>query len=701
MMKFFRKHMRKLLAAAMCLLLISWLGGSALQSMMQPDRGGATWATYVGGEITYNEQRVARQQTEVLRQLRLTWQRPLAQYQGVELDLPSWLLLGKEAHRMGIHSSRPVVEAMLRQHQESFRRQGIGVPGVAQVASRMSVKQEVVYAAAAAFADILRYGTRMGNATGVNAAEIRRYAENALSRVRVKVAVLRAEMFQDPEATFPELELREQFEKYQNQKRSGTGLNFGYVLPRRVKVQYVKIDSGKIEEVLSAGDAEMLTKATAGASPGEQATWEQAEARLTHREGEDLDRANKYWRKHKQYPAFALPPKEKTGDEATSQPADENAESTSQPATAPAEEEQESAFFTSWRNEPELWAVALREIRRADAAEGAHGLADWLLEHMAEPWDHAEVASNGFKIPVEAAQHADHFAQQLASAPANLAFPDAVTITTTDWISSENVFEVPGIGGAALPNPTGPPIRFADLALHVEGLMEIPTGEDAAGVDRSSFMTLHQTCRYAMTDSEGNIYVFRPVEIDGERPARTLDEVRDQVVDDLRFARGYQQALAAAEALRQAALQGDGLQAAWNVDEALRNSVDSHNETADPQTRQAGFHETVQVNRRRTDGTLVDRVGPIGVVDEAFLDACFSMRDATAPDARLLTIAIPGSGTAVVAEWVGDSPLNEQQFAALQQHVARQIERQRVVDYMPSWLAPKQIKARNGFKFER
>ena len=37
MMKFFRKHMKELLAFFMCLLLVAWLGGTALTSILRTD----------------------------------------------------------------------------------------------------------------------------------------------------------------------------------------------------------------------------------------------------------------------------------------------------------------------------------------------------------------------------------------------------------------------------------------------------------------------------------------------------------------------------------------------------------------------------------------------------------------------------------------------------------------------------------------
>jgi len=307
-----------------------------------------------------------------------------------------------------------------------------------------------------------------------------------------------------------------------------------------------------------------------------------------------------------------------------------------------------------------------------------------------------------YKIPVEVVKQMNHFEQKLAAAPANLSGTEAVTIETTAWISPENVFDVPGIGTSALANPAGAPIRFSDVIFHVEGLIEIPTGDDAVGVDRGSFMALYQTCRYALTDEDGNIYVVRPVEVDAERPARGLDEVRDQVVGDLHLARAYEKAEAAAKAFREKALAGEGgLQAAWESDESLKESVERYNKAEDDPTRQSGFHDGVSVSRRGMDGTPVKSVRLIGAVEESFLDACFAMREVAAPEDRLRAIAMPESATVLLVEWRDNFPLNQQLFNALQRQVIQQLEQQRIVNYVSLWLTPKQIKARNQFNFAR
>lgn len=676
MMKFFRKHMKKILAVSMCLLLISWLGGSALETLMRPDLRAGVIATSVAGDITGKELNRVRLHTRCLERLALDWRRPLGQLQRFDLDELSWLLLQKEARRMGIHSSKPYVDTVLRQHREDLGRRGLRAPTAERVAFQLNVKPAVVYDAAKAFADVRRYGEKMAQAGTVSMAEVRRRAADVFNQVEVKAVVWRAEMFENPAEVFPETEMREQFDKYKNQKRSGTGLNFGYVLPPRVKVQYAKIDPQRIEETLSIDQQKL--------------EWE----------------ANRYWRGHKQDPAFRRPPEEGAEDDAGTQPADGDGAPTTQPDSAPATQpssapaegaEEEFSFFTKWVEAKE---VAIREVRRKHAVQRAEAIANWLREQTSEPWYHAEVNTNGYKTPVEMVQQMGHYAQILAGAPAGLPGVEGVTISTTDWISPENVRDVPSIGSALLANPSGPPITFTQVVFNVEGLATIPTGDDAAGVDLQTYLALYQTCPYAMSDVDGNIYVFRPVELDGERPARELDEVRDRVVADLRFARAYEEAQAAAKGFQDKALEG-GLQAAWEADTSLQEKIKLYNETVDEWAREAGLRDAVSLGRRLVNGEPVENVREIGEVNEAFIEACFEMQNAGAAESRLRVLAIPESGTVVVAEWIKESPLDEQKLKLYQPTVARMLGQQRMVDYMWSWLDPKQIKARNQFQFKR
>ncbi|MCP4590009.1 MAG: hypothetical protein GY842_04645 [bacterium] len=656
MMKFFRKHMKKLLAIFASLILISWLGGSALQTLMQPDPGKGVWAVYTGGEISRGERSRAMRYTEWLDLLGLNWRFPLGGAATSELDLPSWYLLLQEARRMGVNSDPAVVEATLNQNRQAYRQRGMQAPSLEAVAARARVKSEVVYEAARAFTDVMRYAMRMSPPVRLNQAEIRRFAEDALAQVELKAVVYRAEMFEDPELTFPEGEIAELFDKHKSQQRSGAGLSFGYVLPPRVKVQYAVIDP----EQIAAGLVFDQTK---------------------------LEKdANRYWRGHKQDEEFRRPPStDDDGEaEAATQPADEAGEP----------EEAESPFYTKWAEAKET-AVELTRARRG--VERAESLAEWFMEQTAEPWYHAEVASNGYKLPMEAVKQLDHYAQIMAGASASLLGKDQVTIATSDWISPDSVLDVPGLGTAALENPGGRPISFSRVVFKVEGLTPIPTGEDAVGVDVSSFMALYQSCRYPLTDADGKIYIFRPVEIDAERPPHDLSEVRDQVIADLRLSRGYQEAERAAQAFLEKS-QAEGLQVAWEADEELKAQFDTYRETGEYRARTSGFNPTVALTRWQLTGDPVTRVPGIGEVSATFIERCFAMR-ADSSD-RLFVAAVPESGSVVVAEWVEYVALSEGKFKQFESIVTSRMHSQRSIDYLGTWLDPRQIKARNQFEFK-
>jgi hypothetical protein len=652
MMKFFRKHNKKLLAIFMCLLLVCWLGGDALTAIMKPAPGKDVIATYAAGNITRDQFNRVSEQTRLLQSLGLNWQRPLGGMQAVELDVPSWYLLVREARAMGVQSSRPIAEATLDQFQEGMRKQGRNMPTVAFLASRLRERPEAIYEAVEAFTDVVRYASRSYQAVGVNAAEVRAAAADEMNQVQLKAVALAAEMFVQPEETFSDAELREQFDKFRNAQR-GAGMNFGYVLPPRVKVQYAKIDAQKLEETLAI-DPQKIEK-----------------------------EANRFWRGNKQAEAFRRPADEK---DAASQP-------TSEPASAPASQ---PTFYTTWA---EAQPAAIRELRRQYAAERAQNLASWFVAQTAEPWFHVETNSNGYKDAPDTAKALTHYADILGRVPVSLPGAAAVTVEATDWIAQEDAQKVPGLGMAALRDPTGQPVSFASVALNVQGLAKIPTGEEAAGIDRGAFMALYQTCPYVMQDADGNTYIFRPVAVDQERPAKDLDEVRDRVVADLRLKRGYERAEAAAKAFNEKVADG-GVQAAWEADTALQETAKNYTAKPDMPGMKRGLIEKISVTRRQgTEPTR--RVMGLGAVNDAFVTACFELGAAEGAAPRTRVLSIPESATVAVVEWVKNIPLDEQMFKDRQQMVAQMLERKRAMEYLAGWLDPQTIKARNRFEYKR
>jgi hypothetical protein len=97
------------------------------------------------------------------------------------------------------------------------------------------------------------------------------------------------------------------------------------------------------------------------------------------------------------------------------------------------------------------------------------------------------------------------------------------------WLSATDLLELDGIGSATAdkfpPRPL-PIDRLIPLLKEFEGSTTILLQEGVAGP--------------AMRDEDGNLYLYRVIATDAARAPRSVDEVRQQVVDDLRRKMHYE-----------------------------------------------------------------------------------------------------------------------------------------------------------------
>ena len=291
MMKFFRKHMKKLLMIFMSLLLVAWLGGTALTALLSPNPRSAVEATSRYGEISTGDRARADGVAGILGRLGLPWNQP-ARFFGVEraepLTLYDWVLVTREAEQAGFVVSEEEAKEFL------FNTQRRTLNDVYYVARGLDIAPEEIYAAVGEFLSVYKAIIAVSAAAQVSEAEVRLAARNVYEKLKVHLVVLKAEAFVDPDAALADAELEELFSKYREQER-GKGMTFGYFLPPRVKAQYLKLD---------------LEKVTAGLRRSEQAF--EREAR-------------RYWKENREKdPAFKRPLPEEKADspDATSQPAE-------------------------------------------------------------------------------------------------------------------------------------------------------------------------------------------------------------------------------------------------------------------------------------------------------------------------------------------------------------------------------------------
>src|SRR6187431_699877 len=99
MMKFFRKYNKQLLAFFMALLMIVFIGGSALQGLLRPDPNVEIAKSNLGS-ISQLDQRAASNETDLLMSMGQNWQNPLFS-SADPLTTADWILLSREAEKLG------------------------------------------------------------------------------------------------------------------------------------------------------------------------------------------------------------------------------------------------------------------------------------------------------------------------------------------------------------------------------------------------------------------------------------------------------------------------------------------------------------------------------------------------------------------------------------------------------------------------
>jgi len=629
MIKFFRKHNRKLLAIFMALLLIVWLGGSALTALLSPSTEHRALATTRFGDIEDVDRSVAAFETGLLDGLGIQWRRPWLFSRGVNhqpLGLMEWIMLTNEAQRWGMMPRKIEVDSFLSNL-------GLTPDGMHRKAAAQDVKVERLYAAVAKFIGVFRTLNLTVTAMTKSEAEMRVVALNELDKIRVHLVVIHAESFVDPSESFSDQQLQEQFDKYRAEKKR-TGVQFGYYQSPRVQLQYFKVSSDAVAANLRIRDKTLET------------------------------RAREYWRDHKSDPAFRRP-----ADEDTS---------------AESKDVQPSPFFDTFE---EARDIAIQAVRKQLAGSEIDKITGWLQQALSEPWFAIEDGEDGYKAATPELLSPDHYQAVLDQIPPGRKFGNAVTIHETGFFSKDEALTVPDIGMTSA--KVGSRTRLLKhLAFHVQGIEPIPASRQA---DLSPYIALGQSSPVVLSNDAGDRFVFRVLGVRPAGPADNLEQVRDQVVEDLRLAKGYERAQQAADRLL-ASVTSEGLKAAWDAAEDLKGL---------PAPAPA-YYSPAPFSRRRTGmyglpaGKAKAYLSGIGLVGETFIDWCFTLGEAP-PDDRVKAYYLDPQAVATVVEWVEEIPLRSDAYETNRERIVREVNDDSVAEAVNQWLSPARIRDRNGY----
>ena len=121
----------------------------------------------------------------------------------------------------------------------------------------------------------------------------------------------------------------------------------------------------------------------------------------------------------------------------------------------------------------------------------------------------------------------------------------AVVSKSDQWLGSDELTKLPGIGTARLPR-TGQ--TFANAVVQsAEAFMPLPEKADPASV-----LSLLEPSQ-PLEDFSGNVYVFRLTDAQRAHAPQDLAEVREQVETDVRAGRAYERAMEEAKKFLEAA----------------------------------------------------------------------------------------------------------------------------------------------------
>ncbi|NOT02113.1 MAG: hypothetical protein HOP29_15985 [Phycisphaerales bacterium] len=489
MMKFFRKYNRQLLAVFMALLLLVWLGGSALTTMLSAKPQEFVRATSKAGDIKQIDFDIAEFETERLRDVGLNWQHPwMGDPPAVHepLELIDWILLTREARQWGMEARQVEVDQFLTAL-------GLTPDHLHVLANRMDVSAERIYAAIANYIGVWRTLRLTVGRTGVSEAKIRVAARDEGEKLQIRAVPVRAGSYLDAAETFTEEEIQAHFGKYREQKPV-SGIAFGYSLPPQVRVQHFRVDPQELAKHLRVREATLD------------------------------DRAKEYWRMNRQSDVFRRPAK----------PVDAEGGPPTDPFTAP--------FFESYE---EARDIALTQVRFELAKVEATNIAAWLMEQLHDPWFGQTAGTDGYKPAPPDVLKEEYYEQLKGRVPANLTYGNAIEVFTSDFVTVDNLVTLTDIGVSAHEAGTRR-INFRNVAAQVQGIEAIPTD---TGVDSSFYLALGQTSPVVLFNARGQAFLYRILAVKPAGPAESLDLVRDKVIEDMHLLKGFERAREAAEKL--------------------------------------------------------------------------------------------------------------------------------------------------------
>lgn len=630
--KFFRTYSRVLLMIFMSLLLVVFLIGDVLQSWSRGMTGqNRPIGTAFGRTVSYNDLNTTEANLKIWERLGMLPQR---------LEALDAYLLVAEARDAGVRVGTEQVTKMLAERN-------LG-PAIDLFRREQNRSADSIYQAIADWMAVMEYAGLQSEALAPSVPRLEREYRDNSQEASVKLSVIDARAFLDnvPEPT--EEELQQAFEEGKNRPTAHAEdkLEFGYLEPNRVQIEYLTIDPNELRSQVRVREVEA------------RRFYDENKSRFT-----------------KQVP------------KATTQPVD--------PTQPPPME----TVQLTWE---EARQQAEEECRNAKAVEEAQRLVNAMHDEAAAPWRTMPAGADGFRTAPPAERIVSFEAlrdKYAASAP--------VTYKKTELVSQDKLNMEPGFGRAML--TIGSERKTAsELAMRVKGLYTPTEGERfpvLALLEPSPVLVRTQIDRFLRASRPHQAYVFRVLAAEPSGPPASLDVVREKVRENVKLAKAYAIAEGWARQLQERA-QAEGLAIAIANFHELSNLI---REASTPASQPASAPATPKPNfmgayTATTPGGAFTRrprplpnVGVSNSLHRAVFEAAEAPATATAPAHKVVLVPQAKDQKWVLAEVLELRPIYQGDFDA---QLESQVMRARSMDYSAfrqNWFKPENIRARAHF----
>lgn len=639
MMKFFRRYMKHMLAVFMALLLIVWLGGDALTSMIgrANSYGDFVIGHAYGKPVKAADLATLSHQEDIGSKLVYTWYAPwfgilgqmvndpqffqYLQSQGRDRLTPEeWYLLDLEARRSGVHVSQAEV---------NDRKAALPAEMLNAVRDQLKLSVRQIDEALQAYLRIEESALQAMNAVTVSEPDIRQFVRDTGEKIDIDLVMVDPQKLIDAGYEPTQEELQAHFDKYKDLAPGGLS-QYGYQLPEATQLEFIQISVDELAKTQVVAD----------------------------------DEAFDHWTRNKG--EFKRP---------ATQPA------STMPAVAP---EQGKPYETFTEAKPKV----IEKLSRDRAVLAANRLATDLIRQLSRPWaDQPTTQPGDFKQPPESEMADDVYEKLIAAYQER--YPGVLSYGRTELAGAQELSMHPKVGMTRAFATGSDSVWLSQAAFLIPGSQTLET-RTASGA--RLVRNLFETAAEPLSDFAGNVYVIRNVAFRPAQPPASIDEVRETLVRDLRTIRAGEQAQEVAADLADKAKTA-GLKTAFQSDAELAAKLEnSAFMDIEPFARQM-IVPTGGMPRMRAG-----QVPGIGY-DPALVDMAFSMAQSqTATQPTNVATHQDSRGRWMVVEYKRTLPVTQEEYDQLRIGSRRYLLTQKRIGFVLDWFSSESIHARAGWK---